>query len=203
MSKLNLLVVGILMIMSIPVSAQEAADTLNSNQQIIDIFRRGKHHQDSVKHYQDSVEQAAKERCKPGYLVPNFQFLNVDGRTVSLKDFEGDYVFIDVWATWCAPCRGEIPHLQKLEKFFQKKKIVFVSISIDEDVDDWKRMVKEKELGGVQLILGSDKRLTEEFGILTIPRFILLDQEGRIIDAYMTRPSEEVTRERVEKLKGI
>ena len=202
-NKLNLLVVGMLVIMSIPVSAQETTDTLDSYQQIIDIFRRNQHRQDSVKHYRDSIEQAAKKRCKLGYLVSNFQFPDINGSTVSLKDFGGKYVFIDVWATWCAPCRREIPYLRKLEEFFHKKKIVFVSISIDQDADDWKRMVKDQKLDGIQLFAGVDKRLKEEFGILTIPRFILLDQEGKVVDAYMTRPSDEVTKERLEKLEGI
>lgn len=203
-NKSNLLIAGMFIMMNVPVLALETVDTLDSQQQqIVDIFQRIKHKQDSVKHYRDSIEQAVKVRCIPGYPVPNFQFQDVDGRVVSLKALKGKYVLIDVWATWCGPCCNEIPYLQGLEKIFRKKKIIFMSISIDSNVDDWKRMVKERKLGGIQLHYGGDRRLLDEFGVETIPRFILLDKKGKVVEAYMTRPSEDITKETLENLKGI
>lgn len=133
----------------------------------------------------------------------NFQFQDINGHAVSLKDFRGKYVFIDVWATWCGPCCSEIPHLQQLEKSFEKKKIVFVSISVDRDVNVWKRVVKERGMKGIQLHYGSNGRFMEFFEIENIPRFILLDKKGRLVNGRMTKPSEKVTGETLKKLKGI
>lgn len=76
-------------------------------------------------------------KLKPGDASPEFMAVDSNRRLVSLKDFKGKYVYVDLWATWCSPCVGQIPHLQRLEKLFKGKKIVFVSISCDEDVDEW------------------------------------------------------------------
>ena len=56
-----------------------------------------------------------------GALSPNFNCTDLSGKKVSLSDFKGKYVYIDIWATWCGPCQREIPHLQKLEENTMEK----------------------------------------------------------------------------------
>ena len=112
-------------------------------------------------------------------------------------------VLVDFWATWCGPCRGEIPHLQKLEHRYKNKNIHFVSISCDQNKADWEKMVKEEKLGGIQLHYGGDNTFMNFFMITGIPRFILLDQEGKIIQANATRPSNPETIKTFDNLRGI
>jgi thiol-disulfide isomerase/thioredoxin len=69
-----------------------------------------------------------------GTPSPEFNFENHKGGTTKLSDIKGKYVYIDIWATWCAPCRQEIPYLQKIEKKYEDKRIAFVSISIDQKI---------------------------------------------------------------------
>lgn len=94
---------------------------------------------------QDKVEEVTKlynKVCKLDKGMPSPKFVdyeNCAGGTSSLDDFRGKYVYIDVWATWCGPCRGEIPHLQKVEHKYHGKNIEFVSISVDQDKDKWKK----------------------------------------------------------------
>lgn len=126
---------------------------------------------------------------KKGQASPAFRFADIDGKEVGLQDFAGKYVMIDVWATWCPPCRAEIPALKKLEQQFKDKNIVFVSISCDQKIADWEKMVREDGLGGIQLHNGGDEEFMNAYRIRSIPRFILLDREGNIISANMTRPS--------------
>lgn len=140
---------------------------------------------------------------QPGDASPGFKYPSVEGKMVSLKDFEGKYVYIDVWATWCSPCRQEIPHLKQLEKTFKKKKIVFVSISTDTNLRTWEQFIEKEQLGGVQLNVDGDKTFLDAYGIRGIPRFILLDKKGRVIQADMTRPSDPKTEEFLKNLKGI
>ena len=89
-----------------------------------------------------------------GNASPSFAYENHKGGVTKLEDFKGKYVYIDVWATWCAPCRAEIPFLQKIEEKYHGKNIEFISISIDTDKDHekWNKFVTDKNLGGVQLI---------------------------------------------------
>ena len=89
-----------------------------------------------------------------GERASNFIFPDTAGHYRSMADFRGKYKFIDVWATWCAPCKAEIPYLQQLEAEFQGKEIEFISISIDKNRKKWKEYVREHQLGGVQLWAG-------------------------------------------------
>ncbi|WP_016990518.1 TlpA family protein disulfide reductase [Flavobacterium sp. ACAM 123] len=133
----------------------------------------------------------AVEMGKPS---PKFDYENHKGGKTSLESLKGKYVYIDIWATWCGPCRQEIPSLQKVEEQYKDKNIVFVSISIDaeKDHDKWSKFVTEKKLGGIQLL--ADKALDSEFiqayGITAIPRFILIDPNGNIVNSQAPRPSE-------------
>lgn len=128
----------------------------------------------------------------------HFTFPDIDGRQVSLSDFRGKVVYIDVWATWCAPCRGEIPYMGKLEdEYAAHKDMVFVSISgdKDEDHDKWVAMVKEKNMKGHQLFAGNNKRaMYEHYQITGIPRFILIGRDGKVIYSKAPRPSSDEIR---------
>ncbi len=137
----------------------------------------------------ENIVRFAKGKVSP--VFTNYE--NSNGGTTSLSDLKGKYVFIDVWATWCAPCKAEIPYLKVLEKEFHGRNIEFVSISVDkpEAYETWVQMVKNEGLSGVQLFADTDFESTfiTEYGINSIPRFILLDPEGNIVDADADRPS--------------
>ena len=130
---------------------------------------------------------------KKGADSPKFNYPDTNGKNVSLDDFKGKYVYVDVWATWCGPCKGEIPFLKKLDEEYKDKKIVFVSLSIDEmkNKDKWLKMVKDENLQGVQIM--ADKAWNSDFvkayNIRGIPRFILIDKEGKILNDNAPRPS--------------
>jgi thiol-disulfide isomerase/thioredoxin len=144
---------------------------------------------------------AAKFTGKPS---PDFNYENHKGGKTKLSDFKGKYVYIDNWATWCGPCRAEIPHLQKMEEKFHGKNIEFVSISIDEmkNHDKWKKFVDDKKLGGVQLMADKDWRsdFVMAYGINSIPRFILIGPDGNVIDADAKRPSDPTLTAQLDEL---
>ena len=150
---------------------------------------------------------AAREKwnlASVGKPSPDFKGVDVNGKEYTLADFRGKYVYIDVWATWCGPCRQEIPYLKKLDEDYQDAQIVFLSLSVDQDKAKWEKMVKEQSMSGVQLHIGQNSSFQQAYKIEGIPHFILLDKEGKILDVKMSRPSmDEVTRERIENLEGI
>jgi thiol-disulfide isomerase/thioredoxin len=136
-----------------------------------------------------------------GILSPKFEnYMDVKGGEKSLDSFKGKYVYIDVWATWCRPCIQQIPYLQALEKEYHNKNIEFVSISTDESrrsggsweaaEKKWRGFIKKKNMTGVQLWSGQDYSFQQAYQINSIPRFILIDPEGKIVDANAARPSD-------------
>lgn len=188
-----------MMLIMFGVSAQEKKINIDSLSQQ-ELFKMV---MDALSKHNEEVEQEVSERLAPGSMSPDFEYISIDGDTCSLKDFRGKYVFIDVWATWCGPCCKEIPYLEELEEKMKNKNIVFVSISCDANRMTWARIVKEKKLGGIQLHMRNDSSFKEAYGIGGIPRFILLDKEGRVINTNMTRPSNPKTAEVLEALEGM
>ena len=128
-----------------------------------------------------------------GTPSPTFDYENHKGGKTSLESLKGKYVYIDVWATWCGPCRAEIPHLKKVEAAYHEKNIEFVSISIVKmkDHEKWTKFVTEKELGGIQLFADNDwnSQFVKDYQINGIPRFILVGPNGEIVSADAPRPS--------------
>ena len=68
--------------------------------------------------------------AKVGEQSPDFQFADKNGKMYSLKDFKGQYVFIDIWATHCFPCKEEIPYLEEIQEKLKKKNIAFIGVRI-------------------------------------------------------------------------
>jgi len=137
--------------------------------------------------------------------APDFNFISSDGKMVSLKSLKGKYVYIDIWATWCAPCIAQIPALKKLEETYKDKKIHFVSISVDasEHKKEWLNFVAKNSLQGIQLMADKDfeSDFIKKFGISAIPRFILIDPDGLIVDNNAKRPSDNTLSEQLKALK--
>lgn len=135
-------------------------------------------------------------RLRKGSPSPKFfDYQKVNGDLVSLDDLKGKYVYVDIWATWCIPCKKEIPFLKELEKEYHDKNIHFVSISVDVERarKTWKEMVSDMELTGIQII--ANKSFKSDFiaayNIAGIPRFIIIDPEGNIVEANAPKPSKK------------
>ena len=88
----------------------------------------------------------------------------------------------------------------RLEKRFEGKNIIFIGLSIDSDKAKWEAKVRSGELSGVQLYLGDKSDFLNAYEVRSIPRFILLDPQGRIIDPRMSRPSSDDTARRLSEL---
>lgn len=135
---------------------------------------------------------------KEGEPAIDFNYPDIEGNEISLTSFKGDLVYVDVWATWCGPCKAEIPSLQKLETDYHGKDITFMSVSVDTDKEAWEKMVAEKELGGVQLWADGWSKITKDYAIVGIPRFLLFDAKGNVISTNAPRPSSDEIRELLE-----
>ncbi|UNY98512.1 TlpA family protein disulfide reductase [Zhouia spongiae] len=157
----------------------------------------------------DEVQQYIKEQIEPytaGVTAPSFTFIDDKGTEISLRDLKGKPVYIDVWATWCAPCKAEIPHLEKVYEAY-KEDVQFVSVSVDKNKGAWENFITGSPHSWVQLYGGGEwhkknKAFFDFYQIAGIPRFILIDKEGKLImyDAY--RPSNDKLIEKLNSIKG-
>ena len=128
-----------------------------------------------------------------GNAAPGFAIADSSGKAFSLKDFKGRYVYIDVWATWCGPCLAEMPAWDSLVIKNANSNIVFIRISIDLDKGAWKKRVvnltaKEFNLRAED---GANSAFAKAYAIRDIPRFILINKNGEIINVNAPVPSAE------------
>lgn len=124
-----------------------------------------------------------------GVKYPDIELINTAGEKVWLSSMvpEGKYVMLEFWASWCGPCRGEIPHLRHIYADYQKKGFEIISISIDQKREDWDKAVEQEQMNWPQLCdpAGFDGPVTREYNVWGVPTCILLDKEGRIFKTDM------------------
>jgi len=113
----------------------------------------------------------------------DFTLQDMNGRTVKLSEYRGKVVLIDFWATWCPPCRAEIPHIEKIHNAYKDKGLVVLAISIDQG--DWD-LVKSflKSYGVTYTVLKGTDDVQMKYGVRTIPLTLILDKNGNIAKQY-------------------
>ncbi|MBV8252065.1 MAG: AhpC/TSA family protein [Chitinophaga sp.] len=118
-----------------------------------------------------------------GAKAPGFTQNDVAGHPVSLSDFNGKYVLIDFWASWCGPCRGENPNVVKVYQQYKDKGFTVLGISLDQNKEAWQKAIEADKLTWTHV---SDLKYWKnevalQYGIRSIPANLLLDKEGKII----------------------
>jgi len=128
-----------------------------------------------IKDYLDVMAKVQEGKVSPDFTVPT-----IDGKEVSLSSLKGKYVLLDFWASWCKPCIGEIPFMQKAYKTYKHKGFEIFSVSVDKDPAAWKKAVKDH---GMTWLQGHDTQDIShtEYGVMSIPTTLLLDKDGVII----------------------
>jgi len=143
--------------------------------------------------YKNIIVKLFNEKMKlaPGKAAPLFTYNDINGKEYSLESLKGKLVYIDFWATWCGPCRHELPFLEEVEKAYEGKKVTFISMSVDDDMVAWDKMVKEKKMKGLQLHADGAwaSTVAKDYQIKGIPTFFLIDENGMIISPSAPRPS--------------
>jgi peroxiredoxin len=144
------------------------------------------------------IKQAAKQgiaelALSPGRKPPAFTVNDLDGKPQSPDRFQGQVLLIDFWATWCGPCRGELPNVKSVYDKFHDKGFAILGVSLDEDKDALQKFVKEQNMAWPQLFDGKGwkNEIAQLYRVNAIPKTLLLDRQGVIRHVNLRGPALE------------
>jgi peroxiredoxin len=117
-----------------------------------------------------------------GVIAPNFTSKDIDGKQHSLYDFRGKYVYIDFWASWCAPCIEKFPEMKKIYNSRDKSKFEILGVSVDVSRDSWIKSIEKNKLNWINIsnTKGWDE-ISDRYGVKAVPQNFLVDPNGTII----------------------
>lgn len=138
--------------------------------------------------YKELVNDVRAANLKVGSEAPDISGRTPEGETYSLSDFRGKYVFIDFWASWCAPCRREIPYLKEALSYSDNSdNLVVLSYSIDNKQADWVKCIEKNQLVHknwvhISTLKGWGSEGIKLFSVKGVPFTALIDPEGRVVE---------------------
>ncbi|WP_316737528.1 TlpA disulfide reductase family protein [Pedobacter aquatilis] len=150
----------------------------------------------SNKNYSAELAEVYAEKEKQlmqvqiGKPAPDFTLLSADGKTYRLTDFRGKVVYIDLWASWCAPCREAMPDYKKLhEKYKSNESLAFLGIAVSDGEREWRQALKEENPSWLQL-RDADGVISRSYVANAIPKYIVIDKNGNIVSFDAPGPGD-------------
>ncbi|WDF62197.1 TlpA family protein disulfide reductase [Flavobacterium sp. KACC 22763] len=144
-----------------------------------------------IKNSEKGQEMSEKLRyfnqSKVGSPAPYFNLKDIDNKDISLADFKNkQYVLIDFWASWCAPCREELPYIRELYKNYKSLGLEIISITKDEKSDAWKKAIEKDKIESWKhiSILENNSSIDRDYFVSGIPHKVLIDKNGIIIGKW-------------------
>ena len=153
----------------------------------------------SLAMYKELVNDVLSANLKVGAKAPDISGRTPDGKELSLSDFKGKYVFLDFWASWCAPCRREIPYLKEALAYSgESGNLVVLSYSIDDEYEDWTECIAGNQLVHrnwvhISALKGWNSEGIKLFSVKGVPFTALIDPDGNVV-AFELRGEEMVKR---------
>lgn len=138
----------------------------------------------------------------PPQPAPAWTLTDVDGKAVSSEQFKGKVLVVDFWATWCGPCREEIPGYIALQKKYGREKLAVIGVSLDRQGPAVVKKFIEKNGVDYQIVMGSDEVVAAfggDEGIRAIPTTFIVDRSGNIVDRKMGAEPTAVFEQRLAK----
>ncbi|PYV18057.1 MAG: hypothetical protein DMG21_06185 [Acidobacteria bacterium] len=132
-------------------------------------------------------------------MAPGFSLTDIDGHKLDLADYRGKVVLLDFWATWCGPCRIEIPGFVDLENRFRDQGLAVIGISLDNDIDPVRPFYKEFRMN-YPVALGDNKLAELYGGIIYMPTTFLIGRDGRIYRKHLGATDIDVFEEEIKEL---
>ena len=146
---------------------------------------------------------AAVKKEKDRRIAPDFTLKDAMGRPVKLSDYKGKVVLLNFWATWCGPCKIEIPWFIEFEQTFKDKGFAVLGVSMDEEGWDIVKPYLERSKINYRVLIGDDMTAQNYGGVDSLPTSFLLDKEGRIAATHVGLVSKSVYQNDINTLLVI
>lgn len=119
---------------------------------------------------------------KIGKAAQNFERTDITGKEIELEEYQGKVVILDFWATWCVPCREELPELKTIYQKYHSKGLEIIGISLDTDLEKLKNYINAEEIDWRQIYAkeGKADELVKKYSAFGLPTYYIIDQAGRI-----------------------
>ena len=116
--------------------------------------------------------------------------------------YKGKVIYLDFWASWCRPCKNEMPHSLNMQKHFKGKDVVFLYLSSDRDAKAWENAVAQLKITGENYLVNGKvhNEYNQLFNVKYIPRYVLINKEGNVVNATANRPSNPQSTKDIEAL---
>jgi thiol-disulfide isomerase/thioredoxin len=131
--------------------------------------------------------------------APSWELKDLDGKLVKSSDFDGKVVILDFWATWCAPCKAEIPGFIELQKQYGDRGLAVVGVSLDEQGPTVVKRFMTQFGMNYPVVLG-DVRLMQDFGGTAIPTTVIIDRSGNIVAKHVGFATKETFENEIKPL---
>lgn len=149
---------------------------------------------------QSSSQGASSDNSKTnGEKAPNFTLTDLNGKKVSLEDFRGKNVYLNFWATWCPPCRNEMPEIEKVYQQYKDKDFVVLAVDLGEDKDTVKKFIEQNKYN-FNVLLDSDQTVAQQYNISAIPVSYFIDKQGNVVSKRVGALSEQEMQSYVKQL---
>jgi len=138
-----------------------------------------------------------------GSKAPEFALPDLSGKTVRLADFQGKVVILDFWATWCPPCRAEVPDFVRLQAKYRDKGLSVVGLSLDAEGAKVVRPFAEEYNVNYVMLIANDETTRSFGGVVGIPTTFVLDRTGKIVSKFIGKTELKVFEETILPLLSI
>jgi thiol-disulfide isomerase/thioredoxin len=165
------------------IGGSNSIEQLNIAQKEIQVFVEAINNPALKKNLSSSFTEKKQQlmQVQIGKPAPAFTLPSDHGKVFNLADFKGKVIYIDLWASWCGPCRQEMPAYKKLsDKFKTNPQIAFVSIAVHDGEKEWRTALREEKPDWLQLY-DKDGTVAQSYIANAIPKYILIDKEGKML----------------------
>jgi len=126
----------------------------------------------------------AADVLQVGSMAPDFTLKDLKGNPVSLSRYRGKVVFLNFWATWCPPCRAEMPDMERLYEVFGGQEFIMLAVNVEDDVEAVKAFLKDHP-HSFPVLLDVEASAQNLYGVFRFPETFLIDKKGRVVERYL------------------